>query len=69
MSTPTGELGRLKQKTPLHAIELELRENYDLSRIEARALALRVERLVAEREESGQGYGQITYQAIASHLV
>lgn len=57
---------RLAEKSSLHAIEAELREGYNLSPIEARALALRVQEMVDERVGIERQTGQITYQAIAA---
>jgi hypothetical protein len=56
---------RLVEKTPLHKIQAELREGYDLSPVESLVLARRVQQLVDEQTGNARQPGQITYQAIA----
>lgn len=55
---------RLRSKSTLHAIQVELQSGYDLSPIEAQALARRVQQLVDEQTGLARQPGQITYQAI-----
>jgi hypothetical protein len=57
---------RLAEKSSLHGIEVELREGYNLSPVEARVLARRVQEMVDERAGGERQPGQITYQAIAA---
>lgn len=56
---------RLAEKSSLHGIQVELQQGYNLSPIEAQALARRVQELVEERAGLARQAGQITYQAIA----
>lgn len=56
---------RLVEKAPLHKIQGELRDGYDLSPVEALVLARRVQQLVDEQTGNARQFGQITYQAIA----
>lgn len=56
---------RLAYKTPLHAIQVELQQGYDLSPVEAMVLARRLQQLVDEQSGFARQPGQITYQAIA----
>jgi hypothetical protein len=56
---------RLVQKTSLQRLQVELQEGYGLSRVEALALARRVQDLVDECTGLARQPGQITYQAIA----
>ena len=58
-------VARLSEKTPLHAMEVELQKGYSLSPIEALVLARRVQQLVEEQTGQHRQPGQITYQAIA----
>jgi hypothetical protein len=55
---------RLAQKTTLHSIQVELQAGYNLSPVEAQALARRVQQLVDEQTGLARAQGQITYQAI-----
>lgn len=61
----TDELRRLDEKSPMHAIQVELQQGYGLSPVEALVLARRVQELIDERLDTARGHGQITYQAIA----
>lgn len=56
---------RLKAKSILHAIQVELQQGYDLSPVEAQVLAQRVEQMVDQQLGHTRQTGQITYQAIA----
>jgi hypothetical protein len=56
---------RLAEKTSLHGIQVELQQGYNLSPVEAQALARRVQEMVDERAGMACQAGQITYQAIA----
>jgi len=56
---------RLQSKSILNAIQIELRQGYDLSPVEAQVLARRVQQLVDEQLGHARQPGQITYQAIA----
>ena len=56
---------RLAAKSTREAIEMELREGYDLSPVEAQVLAQRVQELVERQLGQARQEGQITYQAIA----
>jgi hypothetical protein len=56
---------RLTEKSSLHGIQVELQQGYNLSRVEAQALARRVQEMVDERAGMARQAGQITYQAIA----
>lgn len=56
---------RLRSKSTLHTIQVELQDGYDLSPVEAQVLARRVEQLVDEQTGLARQPGQITYQAIA----
>jgi hypothetical protein len=56
---------RLAEKTPLHAIQVELQQGYNLSPVEAQVLATRVQELVDEQGGFARQPGQITYQAIS----
>ena len=58
-------VNRLTEKSSLHGIQVELQQGYNLSRVEAQALARRVEEMVDERAGTARQAGQITYQAIA----
>lgn len=55
---------RLKDKSILHAIQVELQQGYDLSPVEAQVLAHRVQQLVNEQFGQTRLPGQVTYQAI-----
>lgn len=55
---------RLEDKSPLHAIQIELQQGYALSPVEAQVLARRLEQLIDEQTGYTRGLGQITYQAI-----
>lgn len=61
-----GAANRLAEKSSLLSIEVELREGYNLSAVEARVLARRVQEMVDERAGVERQTGQITYQAIAA---
>ena len=61
-----GAASRLAEKSSLHGIEVELREGYDLSPVEAQVLARRVQEMVDERAGGERQTGQISYQAIAA---
>lgn len=56
---------RLIEKSPLHAIEVELQQGYNLSPVEAMVLAQRLQELVDEQTGWSRQQGQISYQAIA----
>lgn len=56
---------RLDEKSPLHAIQVELQQGYDLSPVEAQVLARRLQQIVDEQTGYTRAVGQITYQAIA----
>jgi len=56
---------RLNDKSPLHAIQVELQQGYALSPIEAQVLARRLQELIDEQTGYTRNLGQITYQAIA----
>lgn len=56
---------RLRSKSTLHTIQVELQSGYDLSPVEAQVLARRVQQLVDEQTGLARQPGQITYQAIA----
>ena len=58
---------RLTEKSSLHGIQVELRQGYNLSPVEAQALARRVQEIVDERAGMARQTGQITYQAIGVH--
>ena len=49
---------RLVEKTPLHKIQAELREGYDLSPVESLVLARRVQQLVDEQTGHARQPGQ-----------
>jgi hypothetical protein len=55
---------RLDDKSPLHAIQIELQQGYALSPVEAQVLAQRLQQLVDEQTGYTRGLGQITYQAV-----
>ena len=55
---------RLGDKSPLHAIQMELQQGYALSPVEAQVLAQRLQQLVDEQTGYTRNLGQITYQAI-----
>ena len=55
---------RLDDKSPLHAIQVELQQGYALSPVEAQVLARRLHQLIDERTGCTRDLGQITYQAI-----
>ena len=55
---------RLDDKSPLHAIQIELQHGYALSPVESQVLAHRLQQLVDEQTGYTRGLGQITYQAI-----
>jgi len=61
----TEIVDRLRSKSTLHTIQVELQNGYDLSPIEAQALARRVQELVDEQTGLDREPGQITYQAVA----
>lgn len=61
----TESAERLDDKSPLHAIQVELQQGYDLSPIEALVLAQRIQQIVDEQTGYTRTAGQITYQAIA----
>jgi hypothetical protein len=56
---------RLDDKSPLHAIQVELQQGYALSPVEAQVLAQRLQQIIDEQTGYARGLGQITYQAIA----
>lgn len=56
---------RLNEKTSLHAIQVELQQGYNLSPVEARVLARRVQELVDKQTGFSRQQGQVIYQAIA----
>jgi hypothetical protein len=56
---------RLAGKTRLHRIQVELKQGYNLSPVEAQVLAHRVQQLVDEETGTARQPGQVTYQAIA----
>ena len=56
---------RLDEKSPLHAIQVELQQGYALSPVEAQVLARRLQQIVDEQTGYTRALGQITYQAIA----
>lgn len=56
---------RLTEKTSLCAVQVELQQGYDLSPVEARVLANRIQELVDEQTGLARQQGQTTYQAIA----
>jgi hypothetical protein len=56
---------RLDDKSPLHAIQVELQQGYALSPVEAQVLARRLQQIIDEHTGYTRGLGQITYQAIA----
>lgn len=60
-------VSRLLEKSALVAIQVELQQDYNLSLVEAHALAQRVQQLVDEQTGFTRQLGQITYQAIALH--
>ena len=55
---------RLDDKSPLHAIQMELQQGYALSPVEAQVLARRLQQLVDEQTGYTRNLGQIIYQAI-----
>jgi len=55
---------RLDDKSPLHAIQVELQQGYALSPVEAQVLARRLQQLVDEQTGYSRNLGQIIYQAI-----
>lgn len=55
---------RLDDKSPLHAIQIELQQGYALSPVEAQVLAHRLQQLVDEQTGYTRNLGQIIYQAI-----
>ena len=55
---------RLDDKSPLHAIQIELQQGYALSPVEAQVLARRLQQLVDEQTGYTRNLGQIIYQAI-----
>ena len=57
--------GRLMEKSTLHAIQVELQQGYNLSPVEAKVLADRLQQLLDEQTGYARQQGQITYQAIA----
>jgi hypothetical protein len=56
---------RLDDKSPLHAIQIELQQGYALSPVEAQVLARRLQQIIDEQTGYTRGIGQVTYQAIA----
>jgi len=56
---------RLRSKSTLDAIQVELQSGYDLSPVEAHVLARRVQQLVDEQAGLARKPGQITYKAVA----
>jgi hypothetical protein len=56
---------RLDDKSPLHAIQVELQQGYALSPVETQVLARRLQQIIDEHTGYTRGLGQITYQAIA----
>ena len=56
---------RLEDKSPLHAIQVELQQGYALSPVEAQVLAHRLQQIIDEQTGYTRGLGQITYHAIA----
>lgn len=63
MNTQVGN--RLRHKTLLHAIQVELQTGYNLSPVEAQVLARRVQQLVDEQAGFSRQPRQIIYYAIA----
>jgi hypothetical protein len=57
---------RLDDKSPLHAIQMELQRGYALSPVEAQVLARWLQQLVDEQTGYTRNLGQIIYQAIIS---
>lgn len=55
---------RLDDKSPLHAIQVELQQGYALSPVEAQVLAQRLQQIVDEQTGYTRGLGQVTFQAI-----
>jgi hypothetical protein len=55
---------RLGDKSPMHAIQVELQKGYALSPVEAKVLAHRLQQLVDEQTGYTRSLGQIVYQAI-----
>jgi hypothetical protein len=55
---------RLDDKSPMHAIQVELQQGYALSPVEAKVLAHRLQQLVDEQTGYTRSLGQIIYQAI-----
>ena len=55
---------RLDDKSPLHAIQIELQQGYALSPVEAQVLAHRLQQLVDEQTGYTRNLGQIIYPAI-----
>jgi len=55
---------RLDEKSPMHAIQVELQQGYALSPVEAQVLARRLQQLVDEQTGYTRSLGQIIYQAI-----
>ena len=56
---------RLDDKSPLHAIQIELQQGYALSPVEAQVLARRLQQIIDEQTGYTRGIGQVTCQAIA----
>jgi len=59
---------RLDDKSPLHAIQVELQQGYALSPVEAQVLARRLQQIIDEQTGYTRGLGQVTYQAIAQAI-
>jgi hypothetical protein len=56
---------RLDEKSPLHAIQVELQHGYNLSPVEAQVLAHRLQQIIDEQTGYTRSLEQIIYQAIA----
>jgi AraC-like DNA-binding protein len=56
---------RLNDKSPLHALQVELQQGYALSPVEAQVLAQRLREIIDEQTGYTRDLGQIIYQAIA----
>ena len=63
--TEDALVGRLVEKSSLHAIQIELQQGYNLSPVEAQVLAQRLQLMIDERTGLSRSPGQITYSAIA----
>ncbi len=56
---------RLRSRSTLHTIQVEVQDGFDLSPIHAQVLARRGQQLVDEQTGLARQPGQLTYQAIA----